>query len=44
MPTDTSRQAPARRRWHVPFWVVIAIMVAVAGTPLVMAAYVVLTV
>lgn len=44
MPSDADHPAAAWRGWYVPFWVVIAIMAAVCGTPLVLAAYVILTV
>ena len=44
MPSDSDHPAAARRGWYIPFWVVIAIMVAVFGTPMVLAAYVILTV
>lgn len=44
MPPDAARPPNTRRGWYMPFWVLIAIMAAVCGTPLVLAAYVVLTV
>jgi hypothetical protein len=44
MPSNLDRPLATRRRRYVPFWVVIAIMAAVCGTPLVLAAYVILTI
>lgn len=44
MSSDAVRPPHAGRGWYVPFWVLIVIMAAVCGIPLVLAAYVALTV